>query len=454
MILSVILPKPKSFRQSSPAVAAMCALALAGCLGGEGQPDVDASPEADAAVTDGAPQLTACQIAMQEAPTGGAAIPFDDALATATVNTWDGVTVPAIDDPTYPGGKYRTLAPDGNGDIHPGCSTVGLAYTAASITNYACAAKEYPFPAGTDEDTSKPIVLLMHGNSDGPDGWEQFLHPDPGSLGPWADTEIRDQLAELLPAAGYRTYAVDYRIDLVDDPTADATTGNPARNIDHGWAVPIAQEFIKRVIEENPDRMVSIIGFSLGGTVVRDALRRLFVEYQNGDWDVNVFGRVHDAVLASGAHHGVSTGALCGANTTMRGTITCEMGQRNAYTQTGFHTPLGGPEYNAADGNTGYWYESPCADGSYAFGLTDACDGNTVQYTTITMSDLEDGTQQDLFTSEYASRLYPGDCVNNVINGLNDFDTSGYFENGLFRNHYGAVRSQASLTNIMQVLAD
>ena len=74
--------------------------------------------------------------------------------------------------------------------------------------------------------------------------------------------------------------------------------------------------------------------------------------------------------------------------------------------------------------------------------------------TTITMSDLQDGTQQDAFVSEYASRLYPGDCVNNVVNGLNDFDTSGYFLNGLFRNHYGAVRSATSLTTITDALAN
>jgi hypothetical protein len=39
-----------------------------------------------------------------------------------------------------------------------------------------------------------------------------------------------------------------------------------------------------------------------------------------------------------------------------------------------------------------------------------------------------------------------------VINGLNDFDTSGYFYNGFFRNHYGAVRSPAGLVKITAAL--
>ena len=83
-----------------------------------------------------------------------------------------------------------------------------------------------------------------------------------------------------------------------------------------------------------------------------------------------------------------------------------------------------------------------------------ACGGNTVQYTTITMKDLENGTQQDEFVSEHASRLYPTACANNIINGLNDFDTSGYFFNGFFRNHYGSVRSEAGLAKIVAALED
>lgn len=438
-------------------VLLVAVLALPACLGGDAKPAVDAGMngqvDANPDMPDAAPEVT-CATVMQGAPTGAAAIPFADALETATANTWDSTSIPGASEATYPGGKYRTLTADGAGNIHPGCSTEGLDYTAATIPDYPCAAKEYAFPDGVTEDTTKPIVILVHGNSDSPDGFEAYLHPDPASLGFPADTETRDQLAELLPAAGYRTITVDMRIDLVDD-SPSAAGGNIAKNIDHGWAVPIAQELIKQVIIANPDRKVSIVGFSLGATVVRDALRRLFAQNQDGAWDINVFSRLQDVIVASGAHHGVKTFAdLCGKNTTMSGTVTCEMGQRNTYTQTAFHEPLNGPSMFAAGQAFGGWYETPCADGDYAFGLRGACGGNAVQYTTITMADIESGTQQDEFVSEHASRLYPIECANNIVTDMNDFDTSGYFYNGALRNHFGAVRSAAGLVHMTTALAD
>ncbi|MEM9488516.1 MAG: hypothetical protein AAGC55_05200 [Myxococcota bacterium] len=438
---------------SAALAAGLLAALCAGCLGGDGDDgdDSDAGP-GDAGETE--PQ-SACAMAMLEAPTGAAATPLGDTLATATRNTWDNATVPTEGAPDYPGGKYRTLTADGDGAIHPGCSTEGLLYTPADIAGYPCAAREYPFPDGVAEDTDKPIVLLIHGNSDSPVGFESYVHPDPKSLDFPADTAARDQLAERLPAAGYRTIAADFRIDRVDDPKNNLETENAALNIDHGWAVPIAQALIKQVIENNPDREISIVGFSLGATVVRDALRRLFVENQDGVWNINVYGRVRDAIIASGANHGFSSNALCGNNLTMRGTVTCEMGDRGLYTQTAFHEALNGPAMpDTGDGAVGYWYETPCADGSYAFGVRDACDGNAVQWTSITMADIEQGTYQDLFVSEHASRLYPVECANNIVNDLNDFDTSGYFLNGLFRNHYGSVRSATGLDRVLAALAD
>jgi hypothetical protein len=129
------------------------------------------------------------------------------------------------------------------------------------------------------------------------------------------------------------------------------------------------------------------------------------------------------------------------------------MGQRNQYTQTKFHRSLNGPPIEGETAFAGWW-ETPCADGDYAFGKRDACGDNTVSYTSITMEDLENGTQQDEFVSEHASRLYPVACANNVLTGLNDFDTSGYFYNGFFKNHYGAVRSNAGLTKIVATLED
>jgi hypothetical protein len=451
--------------------ASLLALTMSACLGGDPKEDPDAAPpapdaprgpdagpapDADPSAPDAGGEVApqACVDKMAAAPTGAGAPSFADSVPTATVNVWGKTDLPGgADDPTYPGGKYRTLTPDTNGDIHPGCSRAGLSYTPATIGDYPCAAKEYPFPEGVTEDTSKPIVILIHGNSDNTDSWEAFLHPSPEMLQFTADTEARDQLAELLPAAGYRTIAVDMRIDLVDDP--GGTTGNSAKNIDHGWGVPIAQELIKQVIIANPGRHVSIIGFSLGATVLRDALRRLFVQYQDDVWDVNVFSRVDDVIAASGGHHGVKNGtALCTTYTTMNGTTACEFGERNSYTQTEFHASLNGPAVTGAGEAFGGWYETPCADGSYAFGLRDACGGNVVEYTTITMQDIANGQQQDEFVSEHSSRLYPVECANNVLTTLDDFDTSGYFFNGFFRNHFGSARGARGLSTIVDALAD
>jgi hypothetical protein len=284
----------------------------------------------------------------------------------------------------------------------------------------------------------------------------KFVHPDPASLQFPADTTARDQLAELLPAAGFRTLAIDMRTDLIDDPKSPegSDTGNTPKNADHGWNVPLLQALVKQVAIANPDRKLSIIGFSLGATTVRDALRRLWTENADGTWDINIFSRMQDVIVASGANHGVvSFAKQCGVNLTMRGTVTCEMGQRNQYTQTKFHRSLNGPPIEDETAFAGWW-ETPCADGDYAFGKRDACGDNTISYTSITMKDLENGTQQDEFVSEHASRLYPTACANNVLTGLNDFDTSGYFYNGFFRNHYGAVRSPAGLAKITAALED
>jgi pimeloyl-ACP methyl ester carboxylesterase len=444
--------------------AALITLTMSACLGGDPKetpdaavapPDAppgeqpDAGPDAqpgdiDAGVEEPPPQ--ACVDEMAGAPTGAAAPVFTDSLATAIVNVWGKDTLPTPGDPTYPGGKYRTLMADG--DVHPGCSTAGLSYTPASIAGYPCAAKQYPFPDGVTEDTSKPIIILIHGNSDIPAEWESFVLENPGT---GFDTEPRDQLAELLPKAGYRTIAVDLRFDLVDDPAS----GNPNKNMDHGWAVPIAEALIKQVIINNPGRRVSLIGFSLGATVMRDALRRLFVQFRNDQWDINVFTRVEDVIAASGAHHGVkSYTALCGNNNTMAGTAACELGALNAYVPVSFHEPLNGPALTGASEAFGGWYETPCADADYAFGVRDACGKHAVEYTTITMMDISQGTQQDEFVSEHASRLYPIECANNILTTLNDFDTSGYFVGGVLRNHFGSIRSVAGLMLIVQELAD
>jgi pimeloyl-ACP methyl ester carboxylesterase len=419
----------------------------AGCLGGHDGTQTQGTP--DAGITP-----SACQAAMAQAPMAPAGFDFHDVLPVATHNTWGKSDLPAAGDATYPGGHYRTLTADGDGKAHPGCATDGLSYTPVTIPGYPCAAREFPFPDGVTEDTSKPIVILVHGNSSSPDDWIKFLHPDPSSLGFPADTVARDQLGEKLPAQGFRTIAVDLRYDKVDDPASPkgADTGNTPKNMDHGWTVPITQALIKQVAIAYPNRKIALVGFSLGATTVRDALRRLWAEWADGAWDVNILSRVSAVVVASGANHGVVSFAKeCGANLTMRGTVTCEMGQRNQYTQTAFHRALNGPPMPAS-GEPGYWWETPCADGDYAFGRRGACGGNTVSYTSITMKDLDNGSQQDEFVSEASSRLYPTACANNIVQGLNDFDTSGYFYNGLFRNHYGSVRSEAGLGHVIAAL--
>ena len=188
---------------------------------------------------------------------------------------------------------------------HPGCSTQGLSYEPASISGYPCALKGYAFPGGTLENTALPIVLLIHGNSDAPDSWEK-----------WPKDSGQPMLAEKLAAAGFRTYAVDFRIDRVDDPQSNNDTENAARNIDHAWAVPIAERLVEATIEAFPDRPIAMVGFSLGGTIIRDALRRIYFR-----GEVNPWAHVTDLVLLAGANHGVSTYAkLCGKNPTMRTT--------------------------------------------------------------------------------------------------------------------------------------
>jgi len=325
--------------------------------------------------------------------------------------------------------EYRSL------DGHPGCSTAGLAtrapggatgagagYPPARIPGYRCAAKAYPT---TSEDTQKPILLLVHGNSDAPSGWER-----------WPTDTGANQLAETASNAGFRVFAVDFRVDLVDDPKTNNDTENAALNIDHGWAVPILEHLIESVLTAFPERKVSIVGFSLGPTVIRDALRRLHRANKKP------FERVKDLVFGAGSHHGVSTfRALCGRNPTMRGKVACELGDRTAYQPTDFHKPLNGP-----DGA----YETPCRDGDVAFGQKGVCGGNKVRYTTIVMKDKEDGTFQDEFVSEGSARLLG---ANNLTVPTTSPDTSKYFINGLFDDHYGAVRSDAALQLIMTALS-
>jgi hypothetical protein len=323
----------------------------------------------------------------------------------------------------------------------------------ARVPGYPCAAKEHTQPA---EDTSKPIVILVHGNSARPHYWEKFLLPPGTEINAAAenvritpDTEARDQLAERLIAARYRVLAVDFRTDLVAtvDPSGNNSTENLAGNVDHGWATPILQSLVKAVMKNHPDRKVALVGHSLGVTVVRDALRRLYVEHVKGEpGAINPFPQLSHIILGSGANHGVSLHAtgLCTSNTTMRGTVVCEMGSRSEYVQTYFHKPLNGPKD---------LFATPCADGDYAFGKTGQCGGNVVKYYTLTMRDIyQDANYQDLYVSESTARLDMKGCVVNALTTLADYDTSGYLSRGIIANHLGSARSEVGMARILEFL--
>jgi hypothetical protein len=235
------------------------------------------------------------------------------------------------------------------------------------------------------------------------------------------------------------------------DPSANSTTENAAGNIDHGWSTPILQSLVKAVMKNNPNRKVALVGHSLGVTVVRDAVRRLYVEHTKGvAGAINPFPQLSHVILGSGANHGVATFDapynLCtNGNKTMRGTIVCEMGSRSNYVQTYFHKPLNGPRD---------LFSTPCADGDYAFGKTGQCGGNVVKYYTLTMTDVQQGANyQDLYVSESASRIDMPGCVVNKLTTLNDYDTSGYFAKGFIANHFGSLRSEAGLKLAMEYLA-
>jgi pimeloyl-ACP methyl ester carboxylesterase len=344
-------------------------------------------------------------------------------------------TLPILAAAVLAGGCFKSIdgptGDDGPGSVvdaieyrddlgaHPGCTTDGLSYPAAAIPGYTCAVKSY---GGGDASTS--IVLLVHGNSDTPAEWEEFE-----ATGPMA--------SERLKADGHPVYAIDLRIDKVDDPQANNDTENAARNIDHGWGVPLVQDLIAKLIAANPDRKLALVGFSLGVSIIRDALRRLHLA---GEIEGGVWSHIDDVVLLAGANHGVSSFTkLCGKNPTMRGEVACEMGNRDAYAPTDFLAALNGPD--------GAW-ETPCGDGTSAYG-EDACGGHTVAYTTIVMRDIDNGSYQDEFVSEASSALAGAD---NRLIELTDVDETGYFFGGLLKNHYGSSRSDAALDIVQEVL--
>jgi hypothetical protein len=311
---------------------------------------------------------------------------------------------------------------------HPGCTTAGLTtragadgtpagYVAAVINNgaFKCAAKEY----GVDDGT-KPIIVLVHGNSSTPGDWETFP----------SDPKSTPMISETLVADGYHVYASDVRYDMV--PTD--TMNNPSKNYDHGWAVPIIESLLTNLFAQYPaPRMFNIAGFSIGPTVIRDALRRM---QRNGQ---NPFARIHALHYASGGNHGVSSyTALCGSetapiNTTMAGLAACQLGNRGGYTLTPYEAPLNG----TSDANS---FDTPCGDGTTAFGQTGVCGGNTVVYTTVVFKDPASGPFLDEFVSEASAHL---NGANNMT--VTELEPDTFFFMGLFPHHYGAIRSASGI---------
>jgi hypothetical protein len=180
-----------------------------------------------------------------------------------------------------------------------------------------------------------------------------------------------------------------------------------------------------------------MVGFSLGPTIIRDALRRM---HRRG---MKPFERIQDLVFASGSHHGVSTFSYCAQNSSMKGRVTCELGDRTNYVETSFHKPLNGPNGD---------FETPCGDGDIAFGQAGVCGGHKVRYTTIVMADaFEPGTQnlRDEFVNEKSSALKG---AKNLTVPATSPDVSGYFCRGFLADHYSAVRSENGLGQIMTAL--
>jgi pimeloyl-ACP methyl ester carboxylesterase len=322
---------------------------------------------------------------------------------------------------------------------HPGCTIAGLAtrqaadgtpagYTAAVINggNFKCSAKDFGTPS--PDDPTNPIIVLVHGNSSTPNDWQAYVN----------DAAKTPMIAETLVADGYHVYASDVRFDMV--PTD--MTNNPAKNYDHGWAVPIVQSLLENLFEQYPPpRMFNIAGFSIGPTVIRDALRRMYKKC------LNPFSRVHALHFASGGNHGVSTYTMnCGtesspANSTMAGLASCQLGNRTGYVLTPFETPLNGAQTDIAS------FDTPCADGNTAYGLTGVCGGNKVVYTTVVFADQPNGSQLDEFVSQASSMLAgatnmtvtqpePGVCT-----PAGSTMCQGYFFYPNFEYHYGSIRS-------------
>jgi hypothetical protein len=335
----------------------------------------------------------------------------------------------------------------------------------ARIPGYPCAAKEYVTP---DEDKRKPVVILVHGNSVRPHTWEEF-ELDPAELDPdgtvtaangltFTPQPATEQLVSKLVAEGYRVIAFDARSDRVATFEAEL---NPARNLSHGWAVPMLQALFAAVIAQNladearTEKRIAIVTHSFGGMAAYDALRRMWLASREPGATVpNPFQYVSHVVFGSAGHHGVLTydqgsngeppGYCDTARPSMRGWATCEYGSLLAYTPTYFTDPLNG--YKDL-------FATACADGDFAFGQREACGGNAVAYSNVYMEDPDEGqVGLDGFLNASSMTLDMPGCVENRPISTDSFDWSAYFWKGILAAHLGSIRSAEGMQIILEEL--
>lgn len=369
----------------------------------------------------------------------GGSTPITDGGGLTTPDATTIETDAAVEDPTTNDAIKDSTEYINYLDIlsnHPGCTTADLAtrvsadgkpanYAPAVLPDFPCAAQELVPPVDSE---SKPLVILVHGNSSTPRDF--YTNADD-------PTKAVKQIADVLVNDSYHVFLADFRFDKVYNLAGENSTVNSARNMDHGWTVPILEALIRSVHKQYPNRKINMAGFSLGPTVIRDALRRM---HHRGEAP---FKYIHALHLVSGANHGVSTyPGLCPSGTPSKATIAayvaCQMGNRESYNPTAFSSILNGPD--------GAW-ETPCADGLQAYGQNNVCGGNIVLYTTAVHSDKPDGTIEDQFVSQTSASLKGADN-----RAIAQDDTSGYFFNGYYAHHYGALRSQPAVDLARQAL--
>jgi len=84
------------------------------------------------------------------------------------------------------------------------------------------------------------------------------------------DVEVRPatmsppMLSERLVAAEYARTPSIFEWTRPTIPPRTIEDRESAHNMSHGWAVPILEHMIESVIVANPQRQISLVGFSMG----------------------------------------------------------------------------------------------------------------------------------------------------------------------------------------------